>query len=275
MDNGYDMDELVDDTDEPFVGGVDSVSDTEDGNGSHFITMGENEHVSTFASVITPSVTPTTTPQSKKRGRQPKPESEKKQRTSLHPKGMLRISLTPKVKGPRGRPPRSRNSAPDSIVPVVTDVGLNSPFPVIQPSTPSPVKKKLGRPRIHPPKDPSVKKPRGRPRKVPLEGEKAWQAECNKLRRLLRKKDELIARMNQKLNELGATLDPVEPESDGADNGDAMNGSGQETSLVEETLPSSMEDTHQTYLDMFARENYSDSAANDDDDDDDEDELGQ
>lgn len=300
LENGYD--EIVEALDEPFIGGVESYSaDNNAVYGSQFKVeqvAPPPAKVQRFTAFLgnAQQLTP------KRRGRPPKAESERRAQ-AMKPKGAFRISLTPKPKGPRGRPPsmlssggrgRGRGHPPASD----GHSSMMSPFPVIN----NVVKKPPGRPRIHPPKDPSVKKPRGRPRKVPLEGEKAWRTECAKLRRVLKKKDELIIRMRAKLKELGATVE--EPgqhghlissseneDDDDADNGvpcrdmssiargnnesDYDDNSTPAIGVTEETVvPSSMEQSHQTYVNMFAAvDNYNSDcvASNDDDDDDDDD----
>jgi hypothetical protein len=292
VDNGYDeMGEIVDSNDEPFIGGVDAVSNDGE-NDVEFVEMvAPPPNIPRFTAFVGNSSQPrkrrgrppkaesekltafgnNESPPRKRKGRPPKAESEKKRQTPAQPKGALRISLTPKPKAPRGRPPRS--SLTTALQTTPGDPTSVSPFPVVQLNN---AVKKCGRPRIHPPKDPSVKKPRGRPRLIPLEGEKAWRTECAKLRRLLTKKDELITRMKQKLKELGVTLDEQLPktstDSDNNDysvdaNGvdDDCGGGGEDVDssiAAVETVPCTIENTHQKYLDIFAAENYDE---NDDD----------
>ncbi|ESO12937.1 hypothetical protein HELRODRAFT_159527 [Helobdella robusta] len=151
----------------------------------------------------------------KRRGRPPKPDSEKKARKD------------PK---PRGRPPRnsllqvaivSKKPSSSSLFPTVNsqqgsdNASLQeSPFPLL-PSAFNNInnsdsgKKSRGRPRIHPQKDPGLKRPRGRPRVTPLVGEAAWKAECGKMRRLVKKKDQVITILKNKLIELGHNIEEV------------------------------------------------------------------
>lgn len=146
----------------------------------------------------------------KRRGRPPKPESEKKAKKEPKPRGrpprnsLLQVAI--------GNKKHSSASTPNSNLD--SSSLQESPFPLL-PSAYTSLnntdsgKKSRGRPRIHPQKDPGIKRPRGRPRVTPLVGEAAWKAECGKLRRNLKKKDEIVAALKAKLVELGQPVDEI------------------------------------------------------------------
>ena len=69
MDNGYEMCEYVDETDEPFIGGVDFIAD--DDIVSEVPAIVDNDEVKAV------SVSGLLTPLAKRRGRPPKNESDK------------------------------------------------------------------------------------------------------------------------------------------------------------------------------------------------------
>jgi len=70
MDNGYEMCEYVDEADEPFVGGVDFIADDDIDEVSAIVEDTEVKPVNVSGLL-------TTLPVPKRRGRPPKPESEK------------------------------------------------------------------------------------------------------------------------------------------------------------------------------------------------------
>lgn len=175
----------------------------------------------------------------KKRGRPPKSDSEKNNR----PKSAIRIALGPKAAKIR----RTEAVLPNDDA---------SPFPLVQHT--DAMKKSRGRPRIHPPKDTSVKRPRGRPRLVPLEGEAALRNAYLKLKRDCAKKDLIIKKLRERLEQFGHPVEDIMSEqsklSEQNDDSEEQNRDGNDSFEDARTPPepSSMEDTHQTYIGMFA-----------------------
>lgn len=237
----------------------------------HFV--GNHEQITTLA-VSNRSV-------QKRRGRPPKEDFEEARLAALgalyhsydYNNGSNGALATPNSQKKRCRPPKSdREKSNQSKTGIRIALGPKSPkfqrteavtpndeaslFPLVQ-QTDS-IRKSRGRPRIHPPKDASTKRPRGRPRLVPLEGEDALRSAFLKLKRDCAKKDLIIMKLKERLEQFGHPVDDILQESKNlsklSDDTDEQNQEENESceDVRQTPDPGSMEDAHQTYIGMFA-----------------------